>query len=166
MRQLGWEHSPQRINGTPQKCWVKVCPDIGNIGNAIPESPTTTALEGVTDIGNSVTDPKPIGNTSVTDAPPIGNVVTDIGNSLKVPPQANSSTPVTDVTDAPAQITLEQKFKPGQMVRYTGKVPWITAMFPHPVRVISLVGDCLTLPRPDKPGETVRVTPDDWRVVQ
>jgi len=52
------------------------------------------------------------------------------------------------------------------MVRYTGKVPWIKQMFPHPVRVISFVGDCLTLPRPNKPGETVPVTPDDWTVVQ
>ena len=105
MRQLGWENSTQRINGTPKKCWVKVCADISNISNADPKSPTTTALEGVTDIGNSVTDPKPIGNTSVTDAPFIGNAVTDIGNSLKAPPQANSGTPVTDVTDAPTQLT-------------------------------------------------------------
>jgi predicted P-loop ATPase len=111
MRQLGWENSTQRINGTPKKCWVKVCPDIGNISNAIPESPTTTALEGVTDIGNSVTDPKPIGNTSVTDAPPIGNAVTDIGNRLKAPPQANSGTPVTDVTDAPAQLTPDDFYR-------------------------------------------------------
>jgi len=101
----------QWINGTPKKCWVKVCPDISNIGNADPKSPTTTALEGVTDIGNSVADPKPIGNTSVTDPKPIGNVVTDIGNSLKAPPQADSSTPVTDVTDAPAQITLANFYR-------------------------------------------------------
>jgi len=166
MRQLGWEHSTQRINGTPKKCWVKVCPDIGNIGNADPKSPTTTALEGVTDIGNSVTDPKPIGNTSVTDAPPIGNVVTDIGNSLKVPPQANSSTPITDVTDAPTQITLERKFKPGQMVRYTGRDPELLKQLPEPAPVTSVqIWDkTLWVQRPG--GGDVTVPMADVEVVQ
>ncbi|WP_172819642.1 hypothetical protein, partial [Gloeomargarita lithophora] len=65
-----------------------------------------------------------------------------------------------------ANFTLEQKIQPGDLVRYTGSVPWILKLWGNqPVEVISCVGDCLTLPLPDKPGETGAVTPDNWELV-